>query len=231
MSLARRIPGFPGYLVDDEGNVWSKPRKNGLRTKKALDSRHSRGYLRVQLYDAFGDSAQLMVHRLVAEAFLQRRQRGMVVHHKNGDLKDNRAENLEWIKKPLNLKSERHPPPRPVHYTEIAVCGLSTYRTRPFKYSDKRAEVTCLSCLKVLGNPQLRRDHKHVWGNISMDGNHAVCGVCARHEVWCGDARAEFSVWDCPLCKRTRAALEERRKQTMQQRDRESRRGHAEEYE
>lgn len=44
------------------------------------------------------------VHRLVAHAFVEGFQTGLIVNHKNGSRSDNRAENLEWVTHSENLR-------------------------------------------------------------------------------------------------------------------------------
>lgn len=59
--------------------------------------RNTYGYLHVSLYRD-GKEQTVAVHRLVAEAFLERPSPGHnEVNHKNGDKTDNRVENLEWV--------------------------------------------------------------------------------------------------------------------------------------
>ena len=53
------------------------------------------GYRVVTLCDR-GEQHTKRVHRLVAEAFVPGRSDGLEVCHNNGDLRDNRAENLRW---------------------------------------------------------------------------------------------------------------------------------------
>jgi HNH endonuclease/NUMOD4 motif-containing protein len=106
----RLIEGFPGYRVSDRGRVQSCRRS----TRGGKDPRSLRHYLRDEWYDLrpaltqdgyyqatiFCDSKpkRLMVHRLVAEAFIGPCPpgRNMVCRHLNDKPTDNRAENLAW---------------------------------------------------------------------------------------------------------------------------------------
>lgn len=56
------------------------------------------GYLQV----VFADRKKHSVHRIVAYAFCDGFSQGLVVNHKNGDKKDNRATNLEWVSQSEN---------------------------------------------------------------------------------------------------------------------------------
>jgi DNA invertase Pin-like site-specific DNA recombinase len=78
------------YEISTQGRV----RRLG-RTDRVLKLQ---GYLRVGLYDADGEQKQILVHQLVAEAFLGPRPTpGHTPNHKNGDHGDNSVENLEWL--------------------------------------------------------------------------------------------------------------------------------------
>lgn len=74
--------------VADSGECrWNKPRKTRL-------DRY--GYLRLNVAHQ-GQVKTVLVHNLVADVFLGRRQTGMTVNHKNGVKTDNRVENLEYV--------------------------------------------------------------------------------------------------------------------------------------
>lgn len=55
-----------------------------------------RGYLRVGIQNKTGRQILVMVHRLVAVAFLLNPENKATVNHKDGDKLNNKLENLEW---------------------------------------------------------------------------------------------------------------------------------------
>ena len=111
----RDVKGYEGlYQVSNMGRVKSLERKNNYgRTvkerilKPAFDGW---GYLVVTLC-ADGKRKNLMVHRLVCEAFNDNRDEKPEVNHINEIKTDNRACNLEWCTRIENLthgtRSER----------------------------------------------------------------------------------------------------------------------------
>lgn len=88
---ARHIPGYEGlYLATKSGRIFS------LRTQSFIKPHLHKGYLRVSLYDRLGRRKNYDVHRLVAMAWVPNPAGLPVVHHKDGNKLNNRADNLEW---------------------------------------------------------------------------------------------------------------------------------------
>lgn len=87
------IRGYPGYCIADDGTVFS--RRNG---KPMKPDKINGGYLRVGLYNPSTKSTKrILVHRLVAEAFVPNPKGNLYVNHIDEDKENNRAENLEWV--------------------------------------------------------------------------------------------------------------------------------------
>lgn len=90
-------------MVSNLGRIKSL---NFRRTKveKILKSiNHSVGYNSISL-SKDGKLTPFLIHRLVATAFLNNYENLTDVNHINGNKKDNRVENLEWLNHSENLK-------------------------------------------------------------------------------------------------------------------------------
>lgn len=93
------INGYEGlYEVSTSGRVRSLPKKHGfllknLRIKKPVIDKY--GYYRMNLWKG-GKRETVLVHRLVAKAFITNKLNLKEVNHKNEIKTDNRVENLEW---------------------------------------------------------------------------------------------------------------------------------------
>jgi hypothetical protein len=84
------IPGFPGYMVDTLGRVYSQNTERIL-----LPNYDDAGYLKVTL-SKDGLSYTRTIHRLVAEAFIPNPEQKPQVNHKDGRKWNSILSNLEW---------------------------------------------------------------------------------------------------------------------------------------
>lgn len=97
MEKWKRIEGFSRYRVSDKGrvlNVW---------TDKILKINTKPKYSQVGLVNDEGITKCLLVHRLVAQAFIPNPDNKPTVNHKNGDKHDNDVDNLEWATQQENV--------------------------------------------------------------------------------------------------------------------------------
>ena len=95
----RPVVGFEDYYeVSTLGNV--KSLRTG-KNRKPVPCKGN-GYLMAVLNGENGYKKTKAIHRLVAEAFMERSPEQTCVNHKNEIKTDNRLENLEWCTKRYN---------------------------------------------------------------------------------------------------------------------------------
>lgn len=100
----KKIEGFPGYRVGDDGSVWTRKKTgNGdhyyVEWKRLKPQIMRNGYHRVKLFRGGGDKKRYYesVHRLVLTAFLGRHPSKPVCRHfPDPDRSNNSLENLSW---------------------------------------------------------------------------------------------------------------------------------------
>lgn len=98
MEQWRDIEGFEGYQVSNYGRIKSLKRGNGKILKPTHDNQ---GYLHVIL-SKNGCIKNNLIHRLVAQAFLENPNHLPQVNHKDEDKTNNHVENLEWCDSKYN---------------------------------------------------------------------------------------------------------------------------------
>ena len=100
MEIWKDIKGYEGhYQVSNRGQVVN------VKTKRILKQFFNYGkYLRIGIKDRNKKRNSLVIHRLVAQAFIPNPENKPCVNHKNGIKKDNNVENLEWVTHKENQK-------------------------------------------------------------------------------------------------------------------------------
>ncbi|CDQ41950.1 NUMOD4 domain-containing protein [Virgibacillus salexigens] len=86
----RDVEGYPNYMVNTDGEVLNKT--NG---KKLTHHINNGGYKFVRLRTN-GKPKQLLVHRLVAIAFIPNHDNKPIVNHKDSNRGNPKKSNLEW---------------------------------------------------------------------------------------------------------------------------------------
>lgn len=90
-EIWKDIQGYGGkYQVSNLGRV-----RSILRNKILIPKKTKKGYLRIRLYEN-NHCKNIVIHRLVAFAFIPNPENKPQVNHKDGNKENNCVSNLEW---------------------------------------------------------------------------------------------------------------------------------------
>ena len=141
IEVWKPVVGYEGlYEVSSLGRVMSCNLYAHKEPKIMKLSDNGTGYCVVGL-SKNGKVKQFLVHRLVAEAFLEKIDGLDLINHKDENKKNNRIENLEWCDKSYNstYSINRHPERKKMYGTFFKGSG---YRGKPFKHTLKVRQYT-----------------------------------------------------------------------------------------
>ena len=93
--MLKDIKDYENYQISDTGIVVNK------KTGRELKQQEKKGYMNVSLFKN-GKKKNKLVHRLVAEAYIENIQNYPQVNHKDEDTLNNTVENLEWCTQRYN---------------------------------------------------------------------------------------------------------------------------------
>lgn len=113
----KKIPQFTNYSASDDGQI-----RSDITGKIHKKKNHIRGYDLISV-----DNRWKYVHRLVCAAFHENPESKREVNHKDGDKKNNAANNLEWSTRSENLKHAIRTGLR----KKLILCGKDNYKSHP----------------------------------------------------------------------------------------------------
>jgi hypothetical protein len=153
-EIWRDIVGFEGrYQVSNWGNVKSLRFRNQKISKNLSQKTNNQGYKIVQLCER-KRNIPLLVHRLVAMAFVENPNDYPIVNHKDENPLNNNANNLEWCTYSYNriYSMDMHPEMR-----KELVENLTKYSTRnkkgvPHKHYKRVAIFDDNNCMITIYN-------------------------------------------------------------------------------
>lgn len=111
MEIWKDIKGYEGlYRISNTGKVLSLHYMGGNKSRELKPKVHKKGYLWVLLRNN-GKEGHYLIHRLVAEAFIENPNNFLYVNHKDENPQNNNSTNLEWCTHEYNVhySMDRHP--------------------------------------------------------------------------------------------------------------------------
>jgi len=101
-------PEYPNYRIYPDGRVFTRYHKPEWVEMKPFINNDHMGYKRISLFTAEGKRKNIFVHRLVAETFVLNPNNYPCVNHKDENILNNSASNLEWCTHAYNNRYGDH---------------------------------------------------------------------------------------------------------------------------
>lgn len=133
-EIWKDINGYGGfYEVSNIGRVRSKTRITNIQTychiirkPRILKAQYNGNYYRVVI-SVDGKSRQVLIHRLVAEAFIPNPDNLPQVNHKDENMLNNNVWNLEWCTKQYNMSYGTKPARQSLFMTKSVGRSVTQY--------------------------------------------------------------------------------------------------------
>lgn len=162
METWKDIEGYEGlYQVSTLGRVKSFHGRGGVSVRILHSQKRSHGYLGVTLAK---DKVQThyMIHRLVAEAFIDNPYNYPQVNHKDEDKTNNRVDNLEWCTAKYN--------------SNYGIGAQRAAESRK-KLPQLKRKVLCVETGEVFDSLTSVKEFTHVNGVWrALNGRNKTCG-------------------------------------------------------
>ena len=160
--MAIPIDGYPDYMVFPDGKIWSN------KSNKYLKYSHTKkGYASVELFNENG-SKRLLVHRLVAKAFIPNPFNYPQINHIDENPSNNNVDNLEWCTAKYNMNYNDAPKRRaalidytkPVFKENAIINGKKV--SRPTLQFDKNGNFIKRYESAKMASVETGVDHRHI---------------------------------------------------------------------
>lgn len=140
-------PDYPGYKFSPEGNVLSLKYKKPRLLKFG---HQNSGYLQVNIANKQGVFSSRLVHRLISEIFINKKNKNAsAVNHKDGNKKNNNISNLEWCTYSENMLHAVNVLKR--DYTTVAEAGRKRVGEKHHRTKIKDGDVAEMFNMKARG--------------------------------------------------------------------------------
>lgn len=153
MEIWKKINGYGDYSVSSVGRI----RNDRTGTIRKLQV-YTKDYYSVRL-----NGKNLLVHRLVAMAFIDNPENKPDVDHINGDRKDNRIENLRWVTARENLMGHGHEARCDFHRMWLLATNINTGEKITFQSKTECAKHFKCDKTKIRVNHLYKQRNKANW--------------------------------------------------------------------
>lgn len=176
--MLKEINGFPDYYVNKKGQIFSRKRGDLKEIAQWADGKGR--YLLVHIIDATGKPRNILVHRIVAIAFIDNPMNLPEVNHKDNNPQNSNVDNLEWCDRITNLKQSYETMSPVRNYTECKLYKskrfiksfISIREAAKFASNNYEASFSSLNKYHQCGDLEITTENAPPTGTIKFTRKH-----------------------------------------------------------